>query len=261
MSKSEEIKKAFSKLAADPSKKITPSMVAKEAKVSRATFYNTYDNYEDLLFDYYNDLRQKFITDGSFTLDIFLSFLKENRAFFIRFLDSCPFTNLLADFLGPQDYGNLDATNSGSRYQAAYEISGINGILFTWAANECSTPVRVIRRAIIANQDIEEYPSSRRFILCDVNLYSERSDRSFTLSYLSNNPHIKPDDDVLVPLGQDNHLVYGTVERVRLLTEKELPLPLYKIKYIAKGPVPDAPPICLAEKYYDNINPCGNPKL
>lgn len=261
MSKRADIINAFNSLIAKPGTEITPSLIAKKAKVSRATFYNIFSDYEDLLTDYYDDLCQEFIAKNIFTLNAFLEFFKENQNFFLRFLDTCPFTNLLTDFLGPQNYGNLDVADNSSRYQAAYEISGINGILFTWAANGCDTPTRTIRRAIIANQDIEEYPSSSRFILCDVNLYSERSDRSFTLSYLSNNPHIKPDDDVLVPLGQDNRLTYGTVENVRLLTEKELPLPLYKIKYIAKGPISDIPPICLTEKYYNDDKPCGSPKL
>jgi hypothetical protein len=260
MNKRADIKKAFIKLITDPSKAITPSIIAKTAKVSRATFYNNFDDYEDLLADYYADIRQDFIKKGVFTLYIFLDYFKENRAFFIRFLDSRPFTNLIADFLGPQDYGNLDINDSNLRYQAAYEITGINGILFTWATNGCATPIRTIRRAILSNQDIEEYPSSSRFIVCDISLYSEKSNRDFTLVYLSSNPHIKAGDDVLVPLGANNHLCYGIVEKVRMCTEKELPLPLYKIKYIAKGPVDNAPIICETDEY-DDIAPCGNSKL
>ena len=257
MSKRADIKQAFGKLIADPDQVITLSLIVKEAKISRATFYNTYDGYEELLIDYYDDLRQEFIDKGDFTLDIFLNFFKEIRAFFIRFLDSCPFTNLLADFLGPQNYGISNIPDSDLRYQAAYEISGINGILFTWADNDCTSPIRTIRRAIIANQDIEEYPSASRFILCDVDIYGGNTSQNHTLVYLSNNPHIKEDDDVLVPFGPDDRLIYGTVENVRLLTEKELPIPLYKIKYIAKGPVDDAPYICETKKR-DDISPCGN---
>ena len=101
------------------------------------------------------------------------------------------------------------------------------------AEEAVDTPVRIIRRAILANQDIEEYPASNRFILCDVELYSETSDRDYTLVYLSTNPHLNVGDEVSVPLGPNNHLTYGTVTNVRIVEEKDLPLPLYKIKYIA----------------------------
>ncbi len=233
MSKRDEIINAFKALIEDSSETITPSVIAKKAKISRATFYNYYDSYEDLLQDYYTDLAAAFANLNSFTLNSFLNFFRENRNFFVVYLDTCPFSNLLSDFLGPQKYGDINAIDIDSPYQAAYEISGINGILFTWAINECSTPVRIIRRAILANQDIEEYPASNRFILCDVELYSETSDRDYTLVYLSTNPHLNVGDEVSVPLGPNNHLTYGTVTNVRIVEEKDLPLPLYKIKYIA----------------------------
>jgi len=233
MSKRDEIINAFRALIEDSSEAITPSIIAKKAKISRATFYNYYDSYEDLLQDYYTDLTAAFANLNSFTLNSFLNFFRKNRNFFVVYLDTCPFSNLLSDFLGPQKYGDLNAVDIDSRYQAAYEISGINGILFTWATDECATSARIIRRAILANQDIEEYPASNRFILCDVELYSETSDRNYTLVYLSTNPHLNVGDEVSVPLGPNNHLTCGTVTNIHIAEEKDLPLPLYKIKYIA----------------------------
>jgi AcrR family transcriptional regulator len=235
MSKRDEIINAFKALIEDSSETITPSIIAKKAKISRATFYNYYDSYKDLLQDCYKDLTTAFADLNSFTLNSFLNFFRENRNFFVVYLDACPFSNLLSDYLGPQKYGDINSIDIDidSRYQAAYEISGINGILFTWAIDECTTPVRIIRRAILANQDIKEYPASNRFILCDVEIYSEASDRDYTLVYLSTNPHLSAGDEVCVPLGQNNNLVQGIVTNVRIVEEKDLPLPLYKIKYIA----------------------------
>jgi AcrR family transcriptional regulator len=261
MSKREAIKQAFRELIAEPDRIVTPSAIAKKARVSRATFYNNFDNCTDLLTVCYEDLRQDFIAKGNYTLDIFLSFFKDNHTFFQKFLYSRPFCNLLADFLGPQDYGNFESPD-GDPYQAADEVAGINGILFTWAADACTSPIRAIRRAILSNQNIEEYPSSSRFILCNVDLHGGTSDRNYTLVYLSNNPHIKVGDTVAVPIGIYNRLAHGIVEAVRFLPEKELPLPLYKIKYIAEGPVDSTP------RFFDaggnrgvDVSPCGNPKL